>query len=143
ADARTVTARRDLTAWDHARDYLALGVEHIFTGYDHIAFLFGLLVIAGAAGLRRGARQGLAVVTAFTLAHSVTLIASALGFLALSPRLVEPAIAVSIAYVGVENLVVARPRLRWLITFGFGLVHGFGFASVLREIGLPSRGLLL
>jgi HupE / UreJ protein len=142
-EARTITVRRDLTVWDHARDYLRLGVGHIFTGYDHIAFLFGLLVVAGAAGLKIGARKVLAVVTAFTVAHSVTLIASALGWIALSPRIVEPAIAVSIAYVGVENLAVRAPRFRWLLTFGFGLVHGFGFASVLREIGLPSKGLLL
>ena len=143
ADARTLPIRRDLSLWDHVRDYLLLGVEHIFTGYDHIAFLFGLLVIAGAHGLRQGARRILAVVTAFTLAHSVTLILSALGLVTISSRVVEPAIAVSIAYVGVENLVNPTPRFRWLLTFGFGLIHGFGFASVLREIGLPSRGLLL
>src|SRR5262249_48634490 len=61
----------------------------------------------------------------------------------LSPRYVEPAIALSIAYVAVENLVVEKPRFRWALTFFFGLVHGFGFASVLREIGLPPRGLVL
>ena len=141
--ARTLTLRRELGPWDHARDYLLLGVEHIFTGYDHIAFLFGLLAIAGASGLRRGAREVLGVVTAFTLAHSVTLIASALGLVSLPGRLVESAITLSIVYVGVENLFVPRPRHRFALTFGFGLVHGFGFASVLREIGLPSRGLLL
>lgn len=142
ADARTVTLRRDLTLLDHVRDYLLLGVEHIFTGYDHLSFLFGLLVIAAAGGLRCGARQVLQVVTAFTVAHSLTLIASALGWVALRPRLVEPAIALSIAYVGVENLIRPAPRHRWLLTFGFGLVHGFGFASVLREIGLPHEGLV-
>lgn len=141
--ARTIELRRTLSALDHARDYLHLGVEHIFTGYDHIAFVFGLLVVAGAAGLRRGARRILGVVTAFTLAHSVTLIASALGWVALSPRIVEPAIALSIVYVGVENLVHREPRHRFALTFGFGLVHGFGFASVLKEIGLPQKGLLL
>jgi HupE/UreJ protein len=143
ADARTLAIRRDLTVWDHVRDYLLLGMEHIFTGYDHIAFVFGLLVIAGRDGMRRGARRILTVVTAFTLAHSVTLILSALGVIALSPRVVEPAIALSIAYVGVENLLNPAPRFRWLLTFGFGLVHGFGFASVLREVGLPKKGLLL
>jgi hypothetical protein len=142
-DARTLAIRRELGVRDHVRDYLRLGIEHIFTGYDHVAFLFGLLVIAGAQGLRRGARQVLGVVTAFTLAHSVTLIGSALGWFALSPRLVEPAIALSIVYVGIENLAQPAPRHRWLLTFGFGLVHGFGFASVLKEIGLPSKGLLL
>ncbi len=143
ADARTLVLRRDLSVWDHVRDYLLLGVEHIFTGYDHIAFLFGLLVIAGRDGVRRGARKILGVVSAFTLAHSVTLIASALGAVSVSPRIVEPAIALSIAYVGVENLVSPAPRFRWLLTFGFGLVHGFGFASVLRDYPLPEKGLLL
>lgn len=143
AAARTLQIRRDLGVSDHVRDYLHLGVEHIFTGYDHIAFLFGLLVIAGQAGLRRGFRSVLVVVTAFTLAHSVTLIASALGYIALSTRVVEPAIAISIAWVGIENLRHRAPRHRWLLTFGFGLVHGFGFASVLKEIGLPEKGLLL
>jgi hypothetical protein len=141
--ARTLAIERDLTVWDHVRDYLRLGVEHIFTGYDHIAFLFGLLVIAGREGVRRGARRILGVVTAFTLAHSVTLIASALGLVAIPPRIVEPAIALSIVYVGVENLVQPAPAHRFALTFGFGLVHGFGFASVLREIGLPHKGLLL
>ena len=141
--ARTVEISRDLSVWDHARDYLVLGIEHIFTGYDHIAFLFGLLAVCGAHGLRRGARRILGVVTAFTLAHSVTLISSALGFITLPSRLVEPAIALSIVYVGVENLVQPEPRHRWLLTFGFGLIHGFGFASVLKEIGLPSKGVWL
>ena len=141
--ARTVELRRDLGALDHARDYLHLGIEHIFTGYDHVAFVFGLLAVAGAAGLRRGARRILGVVTAFTLAHSVTLIASALGWVQLSPRIVEPAIALSIVYVGVENMVNREPQHRFALTFGFGLVHGFGFASVLKEIGLPQKGLLL
>lgn len=141
--ARTLSLRHDPTVLEHVRDYLLLGVEHIFTGYDHIAFLFGLLAVAGIHGLRRGGRQILGVVTAFTLAHSITLIASALDLFTLPPRLVEPAIALSIGYVGVENLLRPSPRHRFLLTFCFGLVHGFGFASVLREIGLPSKGLLL
>ena len=143
ADARTLAITRALGVWDHVRDYLILGIEHIFTGYDHIAFVFGLLIVAGAHGLRAGARRILGVVTAFTLAHSVTLIASALGLVSLSSRLVEPAIALSIAYVGVENLLRPEPRHRFALTFCFGLVHGFGFASVLKEIGLPEKGLLL
>jgi hypothetical protein len=143
AGARTLALSRPVTLFDHVRDYLLLGVEHIFTGYDHIAFLFGLLVVAGFATLGRGLRYVLGVVTAFTVAHSVTLIASGLGWVRLPARFVEPAIALSIAYVAVENLVTPRPRFRWLLTFGFGLVHGFGFASVLREIGLPPRGLVL
>ena len=143
AQARELQLSRTVTLLDHVRDYLYLGVEHIFTGYDHLAFLFGLLVVAGFATLGSGLRYILGVVTAFTVAHSLTLIASGLDLLRLPSRVVEPAIALSIFYVAVENLVVQRPRFRWLLTFGFGLVHGFGFASVLREIGLPPRGLVL
>ena len=128
---------------DRVRDYLYLGVEHIFTGYDHLAFLFGLLIVAGFQTLRGGLRYVLGVVTAFTVAHSLTLICAGLDWVRLPARFVEPAIALSIFYVAVENLMVNKPRHRWLLTFGFGLVHGFGFASVLREIGLPPRGLVL
>jgi hydrogenase/urease accessory protein HupE len=143
ADHRELRLSQPVTIVDHARDYFLLGVEHIFTGYDHLAFLFGLLVIAAARGLKRGLVYVLGIVTAFTLAHSFTLIAAGLGWVRLPSQVVEPAIALSIAYVAVENLVVAEPRRRWLLTFGFGLVHGFGFASVLAEVGLPKEGLLL
>ena len=81
--------------------------------------------------------------TAFTAAHSLTLIVSTLRPGLLGTSWVEPAIALSIAYVGVENLVRGAPRGRWLLVFAFGLVHGLGFSSVLREIGLPARGLVL
>lgn len=121
------------------REYLSLGVEHIFTGYDHIAFLVGLLLAAATWGVRRGMRQVVGVVTAFTVAHSLTLIASALGAVSLPSSLVEPAIALSILAVALENLVAREPRARWPLTFGFGLIHGFGFAGVLRELGLPAR----
>lgn len=141
--AREATLGRPVGAANHVRDYFLLGVEHIFTGYDHLAFLFGLLAVAGFAALRTGLRYALGVVTAFTVAHSLTLIAAGLDWLRLPSRLVEPAIALSIAFVAVENVAVARPRRRWLVTFGFGLVHGFGFASVLKEIGLPASGVVL
>ncbi|MEK6608509.1 MAG: HupE/UreJ family protein [Myxococcota bacterium] len=147
---RTLRVDRPVPAWESARDYLVLGIEHIFSGTDHICFLIGLLLVAGIdgrsgapRGLRRGFLYTLAIVTAFTVAHSITLIASALGAIAMPSRIVESAIAASIAYVGVENVVVRAPRGRWLLTFGFGLVHGLGFAGVLREIGLPERGLVL
>jgi hypothetical protein len=143
ADDRELQLERPVTLWDHVTDYLYLGIEHIFTGYDHLAFLFGLLVVAGFSSLKSGLRYVLGVVTAFTVAHSLTLIAAGLDWVRLPPRIVEPAIALSIFYVAVENLIVKKPRFRWLLTFGFGLVHGFGFASVLREIGLPPRGLVL
>jgi hypothetical protein len=138
-----ITLARPVSLLEHARDYFVLGVEHIFTGYDHLGFLVGLLLVAGFASLRSGVRYLLGVVTAFTAAHSITLIASGLGWVRLPSHVVEPAIALSIFYVAVENLFVLQPRQRWLLTFGFGLMHGFGFASVLREIGLPARGLVL
>jgi hydrogenase/urease accessory protein HupE len=111
--------------------FLRMGVEHILTGYDHLVFLFGLVLVGGRL------RGIVAVVTAFTLAHSITLALATLGVWAPSPRIVEPAIALSIAYVGVENFFVTTAERRWRITFPFGLIHGFGFAGALREIGLP------
>jgi hypothetical protein len=110
---------------------LKLGVEHILTGWDHLLFLLGLILIGGRP------RTLVGVVSAFTLAHSITLALAALSVFAPSPRFVEPAIALSIAYVGVENLFLEDARKRWRITFAFGLVHGFGFAGALREIALP------
>jgi hypothetical protein len=118
--------------------FLRLGIEHILTGWDHLLFLLVLL-------LRGGAWLSLAkVITAFTAAHSVTLALAVLDVATLPDRLVEAVIALSIAVVAAENLgprpVVSR---RWLVSFGFGLVHGFGFSSVLREMTLPARGLVL
>jgi hydrogenase/urease accessory protein HupE len=106
-----------------------LGVEHILTGWDHLLFLFGMVLVAARA------RAVLKVVTAFTVAHSVTLALSALGVLAPSPRWVEPLIALSIAYVGVENLLTRDLEKRWRVAFGFGLLHGFGFAGGLLDVG--------
>jgi len=114
-----------------------LGIQHILTGYDHLLFLLGLILVGGRL------RPLLVVITAFTVAHSVTLGLAALGVWAPSPRMVEPAIALSIAYVGIENWFVRDASRRWLITFPFGLVHGFGFAGALREISLPSSQLPL
>jgi hydrogenase/urease accessory protein HupE len=111
--------------------FLRMGVEHILTGYDHLVFLFGLVLVGGRL------RAIVAVITAFTLAHSITLALATLGVWAPSPSIVEPAIALSIAYVGVENFFVKTAERRWRITFPFGLVHGFGFAGALKEIGLP------
>jgi hydrogenase/urease accessory protein HupE len=108
-----------------------LGLEHILTGYDHLVFLFGLILVGGRP------RALVGVITAFTVAHSITLAMAALGVWAPSPRFVEPAIALSIAYVGVENFFVKSAEKRWRITFPFGLIHGFGFAGALQEIELP------
>jgi len=110
---------------------LKLGVEHILTGADHLVFLLGLILVGGSF------RSLLGVVTAFTLAHSITLALAALSIFAPSPLFVEPAIALSIAYVGIENLFVKDASKRWRITFPFGLIHGFGFAGALRQIALP------
>ena len=85
--------------------------------------------------------MALIVVTAFTVAHSITLARAALGVVAPSPAVVEPAIALSIAYVGVENWFVKDAGKRWLLTFPFGLIHGFGFAGALREIAVPRADL--
>lgn len=118
-------------SWNLACSMVKLGVEHILTGADHLVFLLGLILAGGSLRSLAG------VISAFTLAHSITLALAALSILTPSPRLVEPAIALSIAYVGVENLLVSDARHRWRITFPFGLVHGFGFAGALRAIALP------
>ena len=110
---------------------LKLGIEHILTGADHLVFLLGLILVGGSL------RSLVGVVSAFTLAHSITLALAAFSIFTPSPHLVEPAIALSIAYVGVENLFVTDASKRWRITFPFGLIHGFGFAGALREIALP------
>jgi hydrogenase/urease accessory protein HupE len=108
-----------------------MGIEHILTGYDHLVFILGLVLA------RARLRALLSVITAFTVAHSITLALAVLGVWAPSSRIVEPAIALSIAYVGVENFFVKDASKRWRITFPFGLIHGFGFAGALREIALP------
>lgn len=110
--------------------FVHLGVFHILTGADHLVFLAGLLLVRGRL------RDYLALVTAFTVAHSVTLALAALHVVSLSPRVVEPAIALSIVYVGVESLVVETAPKRPVLTFLFGLVHGFGFAGGLEELSL-------
>ena len=115
--------------------FFVLGVEHIATGYDHVLFLLALLLVGG------GLRALVAIVTAFTVAHSITLSLAVLDVVQLPTRLVESAIALSIAWVALENIVLDRARGRWRITFVFGLMHGFGFASILREMHLPRTGL--
>jgi hydrogenase/urease accessory protein HupE len=114
-----------------AFSFFKMGIEHILTGYDHLVFLLGLVLARGRV------RQLVGVVTAFTVAHSITLALAAFGVWAPSPRIIEPAIALSIVYVGVENFFVKDASKRWRITFPFGLIHGFGFAGALQEISLP------
>lgn len=114
--------------------YFELGVEHILLGLDHLVFLLGLVLVGGRL------RALLAVVTAFTVGHSLSLALATLGAWSPGPAVVEPAIALSIAYVGLENLVVADAAGRWRITLPFGFIHGFGFAGALAEVGLPADG---
>jgi hypothetical protein len=120
------------------RRYLALGFTHIVPGgLDHILFVLGLFLLS----LRR--KTILSQITAFTVAHSLTLAATIYGVVSLSPRIVEPLIALSIVYVAVENLLLSEARpWRIAIVFGFGLLHGMGFAGVLQELGLPRSELL-
>lgn len=131
--------------WEAAGRFVVLGIQHIFEGIDHILFLLALLVLGGTLGRVVG------IATAFTAAHSVTLSLAALDLLVFPERIVESAIAASIGWVAVENWIFAAPstdekeplalRWRWVLTFLFGLVHGFGFAGVLGELGLPKNHL--
>jgi hydrogenase/urease accessory protein HupE len=117
-------------------EFLVLGVEHIVTGYDHLLFL--LVLLLGVDSLRRMA----ALVSCFTLAHSSTLALAALGLIGFPSSLVEAAIAASIVCVALRNLLAHVPPIEYLTaTFGFGLVHGLGFASGLRELGVAGSGL--
>jgi hypothetical protein len=121
------------------------GIEHILSGADHLAFLLAL-VLGGTLVAREEKKFTqlgplLAMLTAFTVGHSVSLAVAALGGFAPSARFVEPAVALSVAYVGAENLFARTVRHRWLLTFPFGLVHGFAFAGGLLPLGLP-RGQL-
>jgi hydrogenase/urease accessory protein HupE len=115
--------------------FLTLGIEHIFTGYDHLAFLLAVLLTGGS--LLSNAR----IITSFTIAHSLTLALATFGVITLPATIVEPLIAVSIVFVGVENLVRRQLARRWLVTFAFGLIHGLGFAQILRELGIATMGI--
>ncbi|HZJ53942.1 MAG TPA: HupE/UreJ family protein [Myxococcaceae bacterium] len=135
------------SALSEAGRFLRLGMEHIFTGWDHLAFLLGLLLLGGSLSRLAG------IVSSFTIAHSVTLALAALGVVSIPASIVEPAIAASVVAVAAENLWALRPgadgssrvaeavRRRWRITFCFGLVHGFGFAGALQELALPRAAL--
>jgi hypothetical protein len=123
-------------AGEGALGFFRLGIEHILTGFDHILFLFALMLRGGRIGSLLG------IVTAFTVAHSITLGLAVLGVVRPPSWMVEPLIAASIAYVACENIFLRRaPSRRWLISALFGLVHGFGFAGALLELELPREGL--
>jgi len=142
-DQPTFEARRTRSPWRDLWRFMRLGVEHIFTGYDHVAFLIGLLLLGGTL------LDLVKIVTAFTVAHSITLALAALDLVVPPARVIEPLIAASILLVGIENLWALRRRQadaalrhRWMLSFGFGLVHGFGFAAVLRQLQLPRASLV-
>lgn len=112
--------------------FFKMGISHILTGYDHLCFLLALLVVSRLRPL-------IAIVTSFTVAHSITLLLAAFGFVSLPTRLIECAIALTIVYVAVENVVCSDLAQRWRLTFAFGLIHGFGFANTLDPHELPAQ----
>ena len=142
-----------VSGWAQLLQFFVQGVWHIWIGFDHILFLLALLlplVLVREQGRWRpverfsdALRGVLWVVTAFTVAHSVTLSLAALGLVELPSRLVESAIAVSVVVAALNNLVPIFNHRLWAVAFGFGLIHGFGFANVLAELDLPQGALVL
>lgn len=139
--------------WREFLQFAREGVWHIWIGYDHILFLISLLLPAvlwwtgnhwqAVDSFRPAFLEVFKIVTAFTLAHSITLSLAVLGIIRLSSRSVESAIALSVLLVALHNLYpVVRSRL-WIVAFAFGLIHGLGFASVLLDLGLPGKSLIL
>ena len=146
----------DLSKWEQFVDYGNEGVWHIWTGFDHVLFLLSLLLPAvlvrsnlpgrrwqPAGSFRAAFWDVVRVVTAFTLAHSITLSLAALGVVSLPSRWVESAIALSVVLAALNNIRTLVYEKRWVIAFCFGLIHGFGFASVLADLGLPQESLLI
>lgn len=136
-DEPSAEIRGAQSSLDVARTYFVLGVEHILEGFDHLLFVFALLLlVADWRGLVKA-------VTAFTVAHSITLTGATLGYLSLPQAPVEAIIALSVVFVARE-IIEGRSgkqglssRMPWIMAFSFGLLHGFGFAGALREVGLP------
>lgn len=125
------------TGWEIAQTYFRLGVDHILSGLDHLLFVFALILLIHDRWMLAK------TITAFTLAHSITLAGASLGYFSLPQKPVEASIALSIAFVASE-LIKMKPGVRrlseaypWVVAFTFGLLHGFGFAGALKEIGLP------
>jgi hypothetical protein len=146
----------ELSKWEQFVDYANEGVWHIWTGFDHVLFLLSLLLPAvlvrsrlphrrwqEAVSFRDAFWDVVKVVTAFTLAHSITLSLAALGVVSLPSRWVESAIALSVVLAALNNIRPVVYDKRWVIAFCFGLIHGFGFASVLADLGLPQEALLI
>ena len=138
-NATTFSVKGAPSKWEVVDDYFRLGVEHILGGIDHLLFVLALLIIV------EGTRRLIATVTAFTIAHSLTLAAATLGWVQVPQKPVEAVIALSIVFVAGEILHTwqGRPgvtkRWPWLVAFTFGLLHGFGFAGALTEVGLPQK----
>jgi hypothetical protein len=143
----------ETSKWRQFQDYVLHGVEHIWIGIDHILFLLSLLLPAvllsqnkrwvPVDSAKAATIDVLKIVTAFTLAHSITLTLATLQVISLPSRWVESAIAFSVILAALNNLLPLFRGRRWLVAFGFGLIHGFGFASVLADLGLPQASLLL
>jgi hypothetical protein len=151
--ARQTLVLREASKLTQFGDYVATGIWHIWKGFDHILFLLSLLL---PAVLKLGDRlprpsdsfkasfiDVLKIVTAFTLAHSITLTLATLQVISLPSRWVESAIAASVVLAALNNLFPLIYGKRWVVAFAFGLIHGFGFASVLTDLGLPQSALLL
>jgi len=116
--------------------FFKLGIFHILTGYDHLLFLFALCIS------RQSLKQYIGTITAFTIAHSITLTFAVMGWFDLPSSIVEPLIALSICYVAIENVFKEKINYRWVITFIFGLIHGLGFSGVLKDMALPKSKLV-
>ncbi len=123
------------TAFSGWKSFFSLGIHHILGGYDHLLFLFSLLIA------RQSFKQYAATITAFTVAHSLTLTLTVLGWIDVPGWIVEPLIALSICYVAVDNIIRKKVSRRWILTFFFGLVHGMGFADILKGMNIPSNQL--
>ncbi|MEH7095620.1 HupE/UreJ family protein [Neobacillus vireti] len=130
--AATTDEKTPATSW---LSFFKLGMLHILTGYDHLLFLLALLL------RKQTFKQYAAIVTSFTMAHSITLSLAVLGWVTLPSRFVEAVIAFSICYVALENIFRKEIRYRWSITFLFGLIHGLGFAMILKEMAIPKSHL--
>ncbi|MBC7609638.1 MAG: HupE/UreJ family protein [Polaromonas sp.] len=151
--AEQTLALQPPSPWQTFSQYVVEGVWHIWIGYDHILFLLALLLPAvvtrqagqwvPVVGFVSAAKEVVKVVTAFTLAHSITLSLAGLQIISLPSRLVESVIAASVIVAALNNLRGTVEGKRWLMAFGFGLIHGFGFASVLADLGLPKGALVL
>ncbi|WP_442596588.1 HupE/UreJ family protein [Neobacillus sp. D3-1R] len=132
SQSKQVAAPSTTSSW---YSFFKLGMFHILTGYDHLLFLFALLF------RKQTFKQYAVIITAFTIAHSITLTLAVLGWVTLPSRFVEAAIAFSICYVALENIFKKEIRYRWGITFLFGLIHGLGFATILKEMAIPKSHL--